>query len=335
MKFFKSIHAVDSHTAGEPTRIIIGGLPNIPGASMAEKKAYLEEHFAQMRHGLLLEPRGHDNMFGSIITAPVSPEADFGIIYMCADSYFDMCGHGTIGACTVAVETGMVAAREPITEVTAETPAGLVKAEVAVRDGKVRSVTITNVPAFMYQKDVTASVPELGDVVFDIAFGGMFMAVIKAETLGVEIEPSQARVLAAKGNCLRSWINENLTIRHPILEHIKTVDAVQIWSQAKNENAFYRNVVISGIGHVDRSPCGTGTSCHMAVFVARGELYIGQDCMVESIVDTYFTGRPIAKTTVGQYEAIIPQVTGSAYITGFNHFVFDEDDPMLYGFSLR
>lgn len=335
MKFSKSLHAVDSHTMGEPTRIIVGGIPQIPGKTMPEKKAYLEQHLDHIRTAVMHEPRGHNDMFGSIITEPTMEEADLGIIFMDGGGYLNMCGHGSIGACTVAVETGMVEVKEPYTEIKLEAPAGLVRGKVKVENGKAKEVSVVNVPAFLYKRDVKVELPEVGTVTFDISFGGSFFAIVKATELKVEIEPKNVNVITDKAMRLMKIINDTIEIQHPILPHIKTVDLVEVWGPAKTPGATYQNVVIFGAGQADRSPCGTGTSAKMATLYAKGELKIGEPFVYESIIGTMFKGRVLEETKVGEYQAIIPEITGSAFITGFNHFVIDEEDPVKYGFLLK
>lgn len=335
MKFSKSITAIDSHTAGEATRIVTGGIPNIKGKTMAEKKQYLEEHLDHVRTGIMLEPRGHNDMFGSVICQPCSDEADFGVIFMDGGGYLNMCGHGTIGAMTAAVETGIVKKEEPITNVVIEAPAGIVRGEVKVENDKVQEVSFLNVPAFLYKQDQEVELEGVGKVKFDIAFGGSFFCIIHADQLGYKIEPQNAGVLTEIAMKLRDVINENIEIQHPTLEHIKTVDLIEIYDAPTNPEATYKNVVIFGQGQVDRSPCGTGTSAKMATLHAKGELKQGEKFVYESILGTLFKGEITETTTVGEFDAIIPKVTGSAYITGFNHFVFDDCDPVRDGFILK
>ncbi len=331
----RSIHAVDSHTMGEPTRIIIGGIPNIPGKTMAEKKIYLEEHMDHIRTATMLEPRGHNDMFGSILTAPVNEEADFGIIFMDGGGYLNMCGHGSIGAITVAIETGMVNAVEPITEVTMDTPAGIVRAKASVENGKVKEVSIVNVPAFHYKKDVEIEIPEIGKVTFDISFGGSFFAIVHASQLGLKVEPKNTQKLTEIALKMRDIINETIEIKHPTLNHIKTVDLIEIYDDPTHPEATYKNVVIFGQGQVDRSPCGTGTSAKLATLYSKGELKEGELFVYESILGTLFKGRIVGTTNIEEYKGIIPEITGAAFITGFNHFVIDPEDPVKYGFILK
>ncbi|HBF2174919.1 TPA: proline racemase [Clostridioides difficile] len=335
MKFSRSIQAIDSHTAGEATRIVVGGIPNIKGNSMPEKKEYLEENLDYLRIAIMLEPRGHNDMFGSVMTQPCCPDADFGIIFMDGGGYLNMCGHGTIGAMTAAIETGVVPAVEPVTHVVMEAPAGIIRGDVTVVDGKAKEVSFLNVPAFLYKEGVEVDLPGVGTVKFDISFGGSFFAIIHASQLGLKIEPQNAGKLTELAMKLRDIINEKIEIQHPTLAHIKTVDLVEIYDEPTHPEATYKNVVIFGQGQVDRSPCGTGTSAKLATLHAKGELKVGEKFVYESILGTLFKGEIVEETKVADFNAVVPKITGSAYITGFNHFVIDEEDPLKHGFILK
>ena len=335
MKFSRSIQAIDSHTAGEATRIVVGGIPNIKGNSMPEKKEYLEENLDYLRTAIMLEPSGHNDMFGSVMTQPCCPDADFGIIFMDGGGYLNMCGHGTIGAMTAAIETGVVPAVEPVTHVVMEAPAGIIRGDVTVVDGKAKEVSFLNVPAFLYKEGVEVDLPGVGTVKFDISFGGSFFAIIHASQLGLKIEPQNAGKLTELAMKLRDIINEKIEIQHPTLAHIKTVDLVEIYDEPTHPEATYKNVVIFGQGQVDRSPCGTGTSAKLATLHAKGELKVGEKFVYESILGTLFKGEIVEETKVADFNAVVPKITGSAYITGFNHFVIDEEDPLKHGFILK
>ncbi|HBF5040566.1 TPA: proline racemase [Clostridioides difficile] len=335
MKFSRSIQAIDSHTAGEATRIVVGGIPNIKGNSMPEKKEYLEENLDYLRTAIMLEPRGHNDMFGSVMTQPCCPDADFGIIFMDGGGYLNMCGHGTIGAMTAAIETGVVPVVEPVTHVVMEAPAGIIRGDVTVVDGKAKEVSFLNVPAFLYKEGVEVDLPGVGTVKFDISFGGSFFAIIHASQLGLKIEPQNAGKLTELAMKLRDIINEKIEIQHPTLAHIKTVDLVEIYDEPTHPEATYKNVVIFGQGQVDRSPCGTGTSAKLATLHAKGELKVGEKFVYESILGTLFKGEIVEETKVADFNAVVPKITGSAYITGFNHFVIDEEDPLKHGFILK
>lgn len=334
MNFERMIYTIDSHTMGEPTRVVIGGIPNIPGKTMAEKKEYLERNMDHIRRALMHEPRGHRDMFGSIITSPVNPEADLGIIFMDGGGYLNMCVHGSIGAVTVAIEIGMVKATEPVTHVKLDTPAGIVEARAEVEGNKVRSVTIRNVPAFLYKPDVEIDVRGIGRIRADISFGGSFFAIVDARELKVKITPENIDELIRIGMAIKKAANEQIKVQHPEREHIRSIDLVEIFDETDNPNADLRNVVIFGNGQADRSPCGTGTSAKMATLFAKGKLGLHQPFYYESIIGTIFKGELVAETTVGPYKAVIPEITGSAFITGFNQIVIDPRDPIKYGFLL-
>ena len=335
MHSIRDIYAIDSHTMGEPTRIVVGGIPNIPGKTMPQKKAYLEEHMDYIRTAIMLEPRGHSNMFGSIMTQPTCEEADIGIIFMDGGGYLNMCGHGSIGAATVAAETGMVPIVEPYTYLTLEAPAGLIKAKVKVENGKAKEVSIVNVPSFVYKKNIKVNVPSIGEVPMDISFGGSFFAIVKAEDLGIEICPANAQKLIEIGMNIINAVNETVEIQHPTLSHIKTVDLAEIWGPAKDPKATLQNAVVFGQGQLDRSPCGTGTCAKVATLYSKGKLKLNEDFIYESILGTMFKGKALEETKVGEFDAIIPEITGSAFITGHNHFVVDPDDPVKFGFILK
>lgn len=335
MKVTKIISAVDSHTAGEPTRIVVSGIPNIPGKTMPEKKAYLEKHMDYIRKSIMHEPRGHKDMFGSIITAPTMDNADLGIIFMDGGGYLNMCGHGSMGAATVAVETGMVPAIEPITKIAIEAPAGLIEARVSLEDGVVNSVTIQNVPSFLYKEDAEIDVPGIGKITLDVAFGGSFFAIVDSKQFGLRVDIKDIDKLIVAATATLKAVNEQVRVQHPEKEHIKTIDIVEIYDEPTHPEATLKNVVIWAGGSIDRSPCGTGTSAKMATLHRKGELKIDEDFVYESILGTLFRGKLVGTTKVGEYEAVIPEITGSAYITGFNQFVFSEKDPLKHGFVLR
>lgn len=333
MKFIKSIHAVDTHTMGEPTRVIVSGFPKVEGSTMMEKKEYFAAHYDKYLKACLMEPRGHKEMVGAVILPPCSPEADFGVFFAEAGGYINMCGHGAFGVITAAIETGIVEAVEPVTKVVMECPVGLIKADVQVENGKAKSITMVNVDAFLYKGNIEADIPGLGEVKFDIAYGGNFAILIHQSYLGYDICPENLSGLIPKATILNEWVNENLEVQHPLFPEVKGAAMVEVWGSAKSEGADYQNVVIFD-GSVDRSPCGVGTSSKMAILVSKGELEIGETFTYESVICTKFKGVALEKTKVGDYDAIVPQLTAAAYITGFNHFVFDEDDPVLYGFRL-
>ena len=328
---YKAFDTVDSHTMGEPTRIITGGFPELLGNTMMERKKYLEENFDHYRKALMLEPRGHKDMFGALLTKPISKEADLGVIFMDTGGYLNMCGHGSIGTSTVAVETGLVKVTEPYTEVVLEAPAGLIRAKVRVENGRAIETSIINVPAFLYLKDLEVELAGYGRVTLDVSFGGSFFALIDAEKIGLRIDTENIEQITDLGMKILKKLNDTINIKHPYLD-ITTVDLAEFYCSPTSPPAHKKNVVIFGDSQVDRSPCGTGTSAKLALMYARDELKIGEEFIYESITGSMFKGVIIEETLIGGYKAIIPQITGSAYITGFNRWIIDEADPFKSGF---
>ena len=336
-RFTRTISTVDSHTAGEPTRLVVGGLPPLRGNTMAEKMVYARNELDGLRGLLMLEPRGRRDMYGALLTAPADPAADFGLIFANTQQYTTMCGHAVIGAATTVVETGMVQAIEPETTVVFDTPVGLVHTQVHVQDGCVLEVTFDNTPAFVYQLDACLLTPDLGELPVDIVYSGGFFVLIEAERVGLELAPTNARALAEMGAHLRRLANDQLSVQHPELPFVTTIDAVEFHDPAEREadgTLHARNVATFGECTVDRSPCGTGAGARMAVLCARGELKVGQWFVSESVIGTCFKGQIVGETHVGEFPAIVSQVTGRAYLTGLHQFVLDPEDPFPRGFSL-
>lgn len=327
------IKAIDSHTMGEPTRVIYDGFPELRGDTMMQKKEYLTAHYDHLRSALMLEPRGHRDMFGALMTEPVHEEADFGVIFMESGGCLNMCGHGSIGTAAVIVETGMIPVAEPYTDVVLDAPAGLIRARVHVVDGKAQEVSILNVPSFLYLEQQKVSLPEWGEIRFDISFGGSFFALINAEEIGLRLEADNIDRVEALGMKLLTEINRKISVKHPALD-IKTVDLVEFYSHTDTEKANMKNCVVFGDGQIDRSPCGTGTSAKIASLYAKGQLKLGEEFVYESITGTLFRAVAMSETEVGGYRAIIPQITGNAYLTGISQWILDERDPQEYGFLL-
>jgi proline racemase len=322
--------AVDSHTEGMPTRVITGGVGPLPGATMLERKLIFEAERDDLRRLLMREPRGHSAMSGAILQPPTRDDADWGVLFIEVSGCLPMCGHGTIGVATVLVETGMVAVREPETVVRLDTPAGLVEARVVVIDGRAEAVTIRNVASFMHARDQAARVEGLGDVPYDMAFGGNFYALVEAAAVGLEIDPARAAELIAAGDRIRAAIPEPV---HPVDARIAGCHHV-IFHAPGRDGAHARNATAIHPGWLDRSPCGTGTAARMAALHARGELALGEDFVNESVIGTRFTGRLVGETYVGGVQAVVPEVTGRAWITGMGQFLLDERDPFPAGFTL-
>lgn len=329
----KMFLAVDSHTMGEPTRIILQGFPELQGESMMERKKFLERNYDHYRTALMLEPRGHRDMFGALITEAVSDEADLGVIFMESAGYLNMCGHGSIGAATVAVETGLVKVTEPYTNVVLEAPAGIIRTKVKVENGRAVEVSILNVPAFLYEEGLEIEVPVYGKIPFDISFGGSFFALVDTGKIGIAVEQENLSALTDLGMKLLKAINESVEVAHPYLD-ITTVDLVEFYGKSQNPKAHLKNVVIFGESQADRSPCGTGTSAKLAYLYEKGEISIGEEFVYESITGSMFMGIVTKEIEINGRSAIIPRITGSAYIIGLNQLILNSNDPHEYGFLM-
>lgn len=329
------IRSVDAHTAGEPFRVITSGFPEVPGRTMLERRRHMRDHLDALRTALVWEPRGHADMYAGVVTPPVSAQADLGILFMHNDGYSTMCGHGIIGMATVALETGMLPGKEPMTELTIDTPAGLVRARAAFENGRVKSVRFTNVPSFVIELDARTDVPGLGAVEYDLAFGGAFYAFVQAASVGVGLSRQDFGDLVAKGMAIKRAVMASRRVAHPFEDDLSFLYGTVFIGPAHSAQAHSRNVCIFAEGEVDRCPTGTGVSARLAIDHARGELSAGESIAIESILDTQFRGRILGTTDVGTYEAVIPEVQGSAHITGRHEFLIGPDDPLREGFILR
>ncbi|MGN0202908.1 MAG: proline racemase family protein [Coprococcus sp.] len=333
-KYAYHIKTIDSHTMGEPTRIVYGGFPQLLGKTMMEKKKYLLEHYDFLRCAIMLEPRGHRDMFGAILTEPVNKEADYGVIFLDSGGCLNMCGHGSIGTASMLVETGMVPATEPYTEVVLDTPSGIIRTKVHVVNGEAVEVSILNVPAFLYKEGMETESKAWGRISYDVSFGGSFFALVDAEAIGLSLDLENIDAITGLGMELLASVNAQIDIRHPYLD-ITTVDLVEFYAHTTNRRASMKNCVIFGDGQVDRSPCGTGTSAKLAALYAKGKLGLNEEFIYESITGTMFRGEAVQEVEIGGKKGIIPRITGSAYITGYNEWVIDGRDPMKYGFLLE
>ena len=332
MRAARYLAAVDSHTEGMPTRVITGGVGPIPGATMLERKLHFEAEMDDLRLLLMREPRGHPAMSGAILQPPTREDADWGVLFIEVSGCLPMCGHGTIGVATVLVETGMVEVHEPETVVALDTPAGLVRARVTVEGGRARAVTLRNVPSFLLARDRVVELDGV-PVAYDMAYGGNFYALLPAESLGLEVGPEHADALIARGLALMAAINGSDAPVHPADARIAGCRHV-VFHAPGADGAAARNATAIEPGWLDRSPCGTGTSARMAQLHARGELALGEDFVNESVIGTRFTGRLIEETSVGGVPAVVPEVTGRAWITGMGQYLLDADDPFPAGFAL-
>jgi trans-L-3-hydroxyproline dehydratase len=329
------ITTIDAHTAGEPFRVITGGYPDLPGDTILARRRYAQENLDHLRTALMWEPRGHADMYGCIVTPPVSPGADIGVLFMHNEGYSTMCGHGIIGIAKVALEMGLLPMVEPETVVKIDTPAGLVTARARVEAGQVKSICFRNVPSFVLALDEVVEVPGLGPVRYDLAFGGAFYAYVQAADLGLSCGPEDFRPLIEKGRAIKRAVMASRRIPHPFEEDLSFLYGTIFIGLPEDVGSHSRNVCIFADGEVDRCPTGTGVSGRLAIHYARGELGLNQPIVVESIIGSRFKGRIVETTTYGPHPAIIPEVEGTAYITGQHQFLIDPTDPLREGFILR
>ena len=316
-----------------PTRVVTGGVGPIPGDSMLERKLHFERHLDGMRLMLMREPRGHGAMSGAILQPPLLEEADWGVVFIEVSGCLPMCGHGTIGVATVLVETGMVDVTEPETVVRLDTPAGLVEARVAVEDGRARSVALRNVPSFLLARD--GKIELEGQVLsYDMAFGGNFYAILPAEVAGLEVDPARAGELVERGLEVMAAVNAADRPEHPADPRISGCKHVIFTAPGEDGPHSQRSATSIHPGWLDRSPCGTGTSAKLAALHARGELGVGEEFVNRSVIGTRFAGRIVEETEVGGLPAVVPEISGRAWITGMGEYVLDPDDPFPEGFAL-
>ena len=329
------ITTLDTHTAGEPLRIILSGLPELPGDTVLERRRYMKTNYDHLRTVLMWEPRGHADQYGCIIFPPVTPDADIGIMFLHNEGYSTMCGHAIISITKVVLETEMFPKKEPITTIKIDTPAGLVTSHARIENGKVKDVYFHKVPSFVLTLDQFIDIPGMGKLKYDVAFGGAFYAFVKAEDVGVDLTADNYRELIEKGMAIKNAVMQTSQITHPFEEDLNFLYGTIFIGKPLTEGADSRNVCIFAEGEVDRSPTGTGVSARMALHFARGEIGLNEPMVIESIIDTRFTGSVVKKTTYGPHDAVIPQVEGNAYITAKNEFILDPEDPLKNGFILR
>lgn len=331
MRSSRTITAVDSHTEGMPTRVVTGGVGVIPGDTMNDRRLYFMEHLDDLRLFLMNEPRGHAAMSGAILQPPTRPDCDWGVVYIEVSGCLPMCGHGTIGVATVLVETGMVDVVEPVTEIRLDTPAGLVVAKVAVSDGHADAVTIENVPSFVTALDQVIEVPGYGTVPYSMAFGGNFYALVDLDDLGLPFDRARQQDLLTAGLAIMDAINETARPKHPSLDGVEGCHHVELIAPGSDAR-HSRHAMAIWPGWFDRSPCGTGTSARMAELWARGELALDTDFVNESFIGSRFVGRLVAETDVAGVPAVVPTITGRAWVTGTANYVLDPSDPFPTGF---
>jgi trans-L-3-hydroxyproline dehydratase len=332
---WQTITVIDSHAAGEPLRVIVDGLPPVRGATILERRRFARQHLEVFRKALMWEPRGHADMYGAIITEPASDDGDIGVLFMHNEGYSTMCGHGIIALTKVVLDTGIVARLGDEPELRIDSPAGRIEARARREGGQVQEVSFVNVPSFVYRSNQRLEVPGVGPVTYDVAFGGAFYAFCDAGSLGLELTPQHSRRLIDAGRKIKRRVAKELAVEHPFEEDLGFLYGTIFTGPAADPSHHSRNVCIFADGEVDRSPTGTGASARAAIHHARGELGIGSAVTIESILGTTFTVKALRKASYGPYQAIVPEVTGRAFITGVTRFCFDPEDPLGAGFFLR
>tara|TARA_R100000935_G_scaffold58895_1_gene99217 strand:+ start:4559 stop:5542 length:984 start_codon:yes stop_codon:yes gene_type:complete len=326
---------VDAHTCGNPVRVVAGGGPNLLGADMSEKRQHFLKEYDWIRKGLMFEPRGHDMMSGSIFYPPSDPANDFGILFIETSGCLPMCGHGTIGAITIGIEEGLLSPKEP-GKIRMETPAGLVNIEYQQTGKKVDWVKLTNVKSYLAASDLTVSCSDLGELVFDISYGGNYYAIIDPQKNFKGIQDYSSGKLVQYSQEIREKINLKYPHKfiHPENPTINGVSHIEWTGNTISPDATARNAVFYGDKAIDRSPCGTGTSARMAQWHAKGKLKVGDEFIHESFIGSQFVGKVEEETTMAGMTAIIPSIKGWAQVYGYNNIIIDDDDPYAHGFQV-
>ncbi len=329
----QTLPCIETHTCGEPTRILT--MFNIPGSTMAAKQDYVRRNLDHLRKAVIREPRGHKHMFGAIVTAPVEEGSACGVIWFDNQDYLNGCGHATIGLGVALVETGMIPHAGSRAEFMVDAPSGLLQLTVNIKAGIARETSFRNVPAFNLMLDVPLDVPGIGKVKMDVAYGGNFFGIVSAEDVGIAITGANMSRISELGVKIREVANQRVKVQHPTQAHINAIRLITFRSPPRNPDARYLNTHVFANGAVDRSPGGTGTSAVLANLHARGELRVGEEIVAEGIAGGLFRGRVIEATTMGLQPAVIPEVTGPAFVTSYHQFVIDSEDPFAQGFEMQ
>lgn len=329
----KTFFCIDAHTCGCPVRLVAGGGPLLEGNSMMERRLHFMKEYDWIRKGLMFEPRGHDMMSGSILYPPCDPANDIGVLYIETSGCLPMCGHGTIGTVTIAIEEGLVEPKTP-GKLRLETPAGLVLIDYKQEDKRVKSVKLTNVKSFLYAEGLEVVCPDLGMIRVDVSFGGNFYGIIDPQENFEDINRFSASQLIYYGKVIRKLLNEKYQFIHPENSNISGLSHIQWTGSVLDPSSTGRNAVLVGENALDRSPCGTGTSARMAQWYAKGKLKKGDRFIHESYIGSKFLGTIEEEATINGKPAIIPSVEGWALITGYNHIIIDDEDPYAFGFQV-
>lgn len=334
-KDWMKITSIDLHTGGEPLRVFTGGLPEIKGNTILEKRSYFRDNYDYIRTGTMWEPRGHADMYGAIITEPTTDDGDFGTFFLHNEGYSTMCGHAMIALVTLVLDTDMISRKEENPIIKIDAPPGRITCQAFRKNGKVEKVSFQNVPSFMSMRDQIVNVPDLGKVKFDLGYGGAFYAYVQAEDLGLHLDESDYNKLIDYGRKIKHAVKDQFEIKHPIEEDLSFLYGTIFIGKAKNPNHHTRNVCIFAEGEVDRSATGSGVSGRAAIHHAKDELEPNKEIIIESILGSTMVVKVVETCKYEGMDAIIPEVTGTASITGKNEFYFDPNDPLKNGFIFR
>jgi proline racemase len=332
-RYPERVLTIDSHTQGEPTRLLVGGLPSLPGDTMKAKRDYFETHFDTVRMLLTREPRGHRGIMAAVVTEPVSPEGKFGLFYMDARRYPYLCGHATIGAVATLIEAGALETEDGDRQITVDTPSGPLSAHARIQAGHVLSVAIDMVPSFVFGTERELDIEGFGKVPVDLVCVGGFFAMVPARALGIELVPANRPRLIPLGMAVIEAANEAFRVYHPQRPEVNTVDVVEFYDEDPRTGTG-RGAVIYGESHMDRSPCGTGTTAKMTLLHHRGKLTPGVTYQNAGPLGTLFEGQIVQTLTIGEFQGIVGQIRGTAQVTGYHQFVLDDQDPFPRGFLL-
>ena len=328
------IQTIDSHTEGEPLRIILSGYPALRGKTLLEKRTNAHRLHDELRKALIWEPRGHRDMYGAIVVEPDTPDADFGVIFIHNEGYSTGCGHAVIALTKVFVETGLIPMNEPETEVKMDVPSGFIKSYAKVKNGQVTGVRFENVPSFVQSLDTEIDVPGIGKINYDLAFGGAFYAFVDVAQLDLDCTSEYQNQLIETGIKIKHAVMDSVKMVHPLEPDMNFLYGTIFTGVSKNPNHHSRNVCIFAEGELDRSPTGTGVSARAAILHAKDEIKFGESIIIESIIGSTFSVKVVGTTTFGNYDAVIPEVSGNAYITGKNTFWINPEDPLKNGFII-
>ncbi|WP_229775441.1 proline racemase family protein [Anaerosalibacter bizertensis] len=335
MHFKHYINCIDAHTCGEPLRIITSGLPPIEGDTILEKREFVLKHYDYLRKMMMLEPRGHSGMYGCIIVPPVTEDGDFGVLFTHNEGLSSMCGHGIIAVTKVAIETGMIPAENGVKVVKIDSPAGRITAYADLKDGKVEQVRFQNVPCFVYEKNVKVYVDGIGEVTGEVVYCGAFYVYLDVNQVGLKVNPKNAEELVRIGMEIKNKVTAKMEFKHPTSGVNWLYGTIFYEPLIRNGKKLYtKNICIFAEGQIDRSPTGTGTGGRVALHYSKGEMNKEDILINNSVIDTTMKAKIIEDTKVGEYDAVITEVSGTAYISGFNQLVLDPEDPLPEGFRI-